>query len=138
MIAFAIHAIGKRKAPFTPESASHVYKTACLSKLLYGLEVYVCYRNCNNGNGMFSCQSGKDNPAPPRELAKIGAAFLWRLLLLPMESIYKKVLLARYVYLTETNDASILSPLWILLQTAKKMTYMIVRTSIDTGNYGLV
>ena len=88
---------------------------------------------------MFSCQSGKDNPAPPRELAKIGAAFLWRLLLLPMESIYKKVLLARYVYLTETNDASILSPLWILLQTAKKYDlYDIVRTSIDTGSYGLV
>ncbi len=44
MIAYSIHAIGSRNAPVTPISGSFVYKSICLSKLLYGSEM-LAYSN---------------------------------------------------------------------------------------------
>ena len=152
-LAFAIKAIGTKNAPVTPISASYVFKSVCLSKLLYGLEMMEISDTAMIELETFQSGVAKRIQCLPENCCNIGAVrtmgwisirgqldiikliFLWRLIQLPMHCIYKKVCVSRYVFLTG-GGVKQRGPLWQFLQTAKKYNLMeIVSEAIETGEY---
>ena len=150
--AYAISAIGSRKAPVTPKSASHVYETVCLPKLLYGLEVTDIPDTSVIELESFHASVAKTIQVLPDQCANVGAIksmgwitvrglidiarllFLWRLILLPMSNIYKKVLVYRYVHLTESHSSKCQGPLQKMLEAANKYSLSeIVNQGIELG-----
>ena len=62
--------------------------------------------------------------------------FLWRLILLPYECIYKRVLIARYAFHIFDKGRRHQGPLWTALQTATRYGLLDhVQTAIETGEY---
>jgi hypothetical protein len=150
----AISAIGSRKAPVTPVSASHLYKTLCLPKLLYGLEVMDITDTAMNEVESFQAQVAKSIQRLPDHTCNIGATrtmgwisirgqvdilrlvFLWRLIILPLSCIYKKLLIYRYVGHELCDFNSSKGPLWKALETASAYGLLEkVKLAIETGEY---
>ncbi len=138
----AIRAIGSRKAPVTPKSAATVFKATCKTKLLYGTELLQLSATAINEMEKYQSHVAKAIQGLPESCANIGAnktmgwisikgqidilklIFLWRLILLPMSSIYKKILVYRFVYLIYSDVENKTGPLWDMLKTAKSYGLM--------------
>ncbi|MCP3891899.1 MAG: hypothetical protein GY702_23985, partial [Desulfobulbaceae bacterium] len=106
--AYNIKAIGSRIAPVTPISASHVYKTVCLPKLLYGMELMPCSDESIDQLENFQASVAKAIQRLPDRCTNMGAVrtmgwlsirniinitrliFLWKLILLPISCLYTK------------------------------------------------
>ena len=152
--ACAILAIGCRKSPVTPTTASHLYRSVVLSKLMYGCEVMEIPNTALMQLESFHANKAKNFQALPEQTTNIGAvkaigwtsmkvnidvarlAFLWRILTLPVNCVYKSVLITRYVQLIYGDNKMCCGPLWQTLVTAQKYGLLdAVKEAIESGYY---
>ena len=109
----AILSLGSPAVPVSTKIATNLYRSLCLSKLCYGAEIAEIPKQCVDKVEQFHGQAAKKiQGIPPQSsnaacLAPLGwislqghidllmMTFLWRMILLPVSSIYKQVLIAR-------------------------------------------
>ena len=147
---YAINAIGSRRAPVTPKSASHVYQSICLTKLLYGMEMMDIPRTTTIDMETFHACAAKHIQQLPDQCCNIAAVrsigwssieacidivrlvFLWRLILLPVTSIYKKILIRRFV--SHMMEGKHEGPLFLAIETARKYELLgLIERALETG-----
>lgn len=153
-IAYSIPAIGTRKAPITPKSASHVYQSVCLSKLLYSTEMIEMSTTLLLQMEAFQAQVAKLLQGLPDRTCNLGAVhtmgwlsiqsqielrklvFLGQLICLPITSIYKRLLIRRYCYITYGGSNKREGPLSNILSIAGKYDLLqSIAKGIETGNF---
>ena len=153
-IAYTIPAIGSKRAPVTPKSGSYIYKSVCLSKLLYGTELLEVSSTTLTEMESFHASVAKVLQGLPKQTCNIGALrtmgwisiqgkidfnkliFLWRLICLPMSCIYKRLLIHRYTFIMYDECEKHQGPLWNFLETAQKYGVLnTVKNAIETGNF---
>ena len=121
---FAAQGIGSRTVPLPPMSASKVYWSVCVPRMLHGLEIMpLSTPNLEQLEQAHHSMAKMVQGLPPQtanvaSLAPLGwrsisshidflkMLFLWRILLLPVDNIYKKVALLRlwfHVYHSNTG-----------------------------------
>ncbi len=149
----AIHAIGSRRAPVTPKSACKVYNSICLSKLLYGFEIMDIPSTLIKDMESFHAEAAKSLQGLPVNACNHGALrtigwiniqshidikrllFLWRIICLPVQCIYKKLLITRYSYIN-IDEYPCKGPLKCLLDTANKYQLLeYVHKAIECADY---
>ena len=109
----AILSLGSANAPVPTNIGTKLYRSLCLSKICYGCEIAEIPDQCVEKVEQFHGQAAKRiQGLPPHSsnatcLAPLGwlslrghidflmMTFLWRMILLPVNSIYKQVLIAR-------------------------------------------
>ena len=108
---YTTQGLGSNKFPISPVTSLHIYKQVCIPKLCYGIEVSdiedrtmhkLCNYHCNMAKTM---QFLPTKTANPGALVTLGLSslefyvdlsrllFLWKILLLPLSNIYKRVAL---------------------------------------------
>ena len=118
---YASTSIGSKLVPATPEILSHLYKSACLPKLCYGVETMDISDKTLDSMEAFHVKNAKlfqgllPNACNIGSLLLIGwctisaridisrLLFMWRILTLPMDCIYKCILIRRILQLTDDN-----------------------------------
>ena len=137
-----------------PKTASFLYKAVALSKLTYGLEVVDIPDESIAKMEDFQAKVPKSYQGLPDQASNIGAVhtigwmsirshidlirlmFIWRLLLLPSQCIYKKVLVRRYVQHIYGGIEKHIGPLWRILQIATSYGLVgYIQTAVETGEY---
>ena len=153
-VLYSIKAIGSRRVPVTPVTASQLYNSICIPKLLYGCEIMKLDENCCDKLEEFHSHAAKnlqgfpDHAANPASLATIGWSsmesminmmrlmFLWRLLLLPMSCIYKVVLVRRIACILSDTGNTAIGPVSNMLKLCKKyQLYGVLINAIASGEY---
>jgi hypothetical protein len=108
-VLYSIKGIGSRRVPVTPVTASKLYWSVCVPKLTYGFEVMDVKSSSLETVETFHYHAAKTIQGLPAQAVNIGSLaatlgwqsidmhidyrrlmFMWRVLLLPMSSIYAK------------------------------------------------
>ena len=153
-ILYATKAIGSRNVPVTPVVASKLYNDVCIPKLLYGCEVMNVGESCLDKLEDFHLHAAKnvqnlpDAAANPACLATLGWSpisslidmmrlmFLWRMLLLPVSNIYKKLFIKKLICVVSNNSANAVGPDCNLISVCKKYDVLdFVLKAVTTGEY---
>ena len=151
---FATIGLGNERIPTSINVASRLYWTSILPSLLHGVET-ADYPDAAQANlEQFHGQSAKYFQNLPLQspnvscLATIGwksmeshinilmLTFLWRLLLLPMNCVYKRVVLIRLWYHMYVVDGKHQGPTWNMLQRFRE--YGLIGILSDVMNTGYV
>jgi hypothetical protein len=153
---YSIQGLGNKYSPVTPLVASKLYWAICVPRLIYGLEI-ACLSatntrkiECSHGSmakaiqGLPSQTSNAACLAPlgwcslESHLDKLKLLFLWRILLMSTQCIYKQVAISKlcfYIYEC-TDDNKCWGPLWDILQTFKKYDILdILLDALTSGTY---
>ena len=152
-ICYATQSLGSHRVPVTTVTGSKLYWQVCIPKLCYGMEVITLSDKSMDSLEQFHTSMAKHNqglPTPcsnPGSLSTIGwktleshvdimrLMFLWRLLLLPMECIYKVVLLNRLDSIVHSSSGHC-GPVWQLIATCKKYNLLdTVIEAMESGSY---
>ena len=147
---FASLSIGSKTVPVTPKVLSKLYYSACIPKLCYGTEVMEIDDTSLSSMEKFHCKSAKIFQSLPQNACNVGSIatlgwsnisaqidiqrllFLWRILQLPMHSMYKKVM----IFLIFNRNDRCSGPLANMLKTCYK--YGLLETlleSVLSGSY---
>ena len=152
---YATISLGSKKCPLSPSVASRLYRSACLPKLLYGCDIMDADENIVKTMDTFHSNASKifqglpTNACSTASIGTIGwshiqssidimkLTFLWRLLLLPMGSIYKILALRIIFMLIDTTQVNVsCSPIALMLRTCMKYNLLkLVVESITCANY---
>jgi hypothetical protein len=150
----AINAIGTKCAPITPKAGSHIYWSACVPKLTYGLEIMNISRNAIAMLDTFHADIAKSLQCLPQQTCNIGAVcsmgwmsikahmdikrliFMWQVARLDSSSIYKKVFICRFVCHIYGESGKHCGPLWDAIKTCKEYDLMgTVEQAVHSGDY---
>ena len=131
--------MGSKSCPLAPKVASKLYNSACIPKLLYGLEIAEVDDSVMDKLESFHSHNAKmfqglpDNTSNVGSLGTIGWSsieakldimrmlFLWRILLLPMSYLYKMLIIRLIMTLLEDiSSLSINTPTASMLKTCHK------------------
>lgn len=114
---YAMQSLGTIGCPLPPLIASRLYNGACIPKLLYGVETMHMEDQTIDKLESFHAGSAKMFQGLPENTSNIGSVgllgwnsigakidiarllFVWRILLLPMSSIYKKIMITLIISL---------------------------------------
>ena len=152
-IGYAIQGLGSHVTPVTPVTGSKVYWAVCIPKLCYGTELMDIKENVVNSMDMYHCKMAKHQQNLPSQsnnpgsLATLGwksikahcnflkLIFLWQLLLLPFDCVYKEICIKRLCLLFY-KGAIHQGPLYNILNVCKEYGISeIVRASLESGVY---
>jgi hypothetical protein len=155
-VLYAIKGIGSNRVPVTPVTASKLYWSVCIPKLTYGFEVMNVKASSLETVETFHYHAAKTIQGLPAQAVNIGSLatlgwqsidvhidylrlmFLWRLLLLPMSSMYKVILLRRLFHFIQNymhNDKAC-GPTWNMLNTCIKYgLQQFVINAIEAGEF---
>jgi hypothetical protein len=135
---FAIQNLGSRTVPVSLPVVSKLYWSNCVSRLSYGLEVMKLSESSVQSLEQAHGYMAKLAQAMPKQtanvtcLATIGwrcmathidivrLLFLWRILLLPMDNIYKRIVLLRLCYHMYNPTGQHLGPLAAIVAVYNK------------------
>ena len=125
----------------------------CLPKLMYGMEVMNVSEKSLEALELFHINMSKHIQGLPKQCANAGSIstvgwkkleihidfirllFLWRILMLPMQCIYKEIFIKRFV-LINMSCIEHFGPTATLIATCKKYDLLdIVAEAIETGVY---
>ena len=134
----AIMGIGSIRAPMIPKSASKLYWTNCVSKLTYGLQLMDLPKKAINMLQSFHAGAAKLIQGLPDQASNDGALhcmgwmpmdgyiemlklnYFVHLLLLPIDCIYKKILIKRYCLHMYCKERKHIGPTWDFICLSKK------------------
>ena len=126
----AIMGIGSCRAPMTPCSGSKLYWTNCIPKLMYGAEVMNIPKQAMSVMESFHGEAAKMIQGLPDQASNDGAIgclgwmpleayldmirlnYFMHLIMLPIENIYKQILIRRYCIHVYCVSRKHLGPLW--------------------------
>ena len=151
-IVYSTQAIGSKHVPMLPVTASKLYWNVCIPKLTYGFEIMDINPQSIEKITSFHAHAAKCIQGLPDQAVNIGCLatagwqpidmfidlirllFMWRILLLPMSNIYKKVFIRRF-YQNIINDNSH-GPVKKFIDTCVKynLLYYVIN-AIEAGNY---
>ena len=149
---YGIQSIGSYNTPISPVVASKLYKTVCIPKLCYGVETMDIQGDTLACMEQFHSTCAKEFQGLAKSCANIGSVwtvgwlsieamidiarllFMWRLLLLPMSCLYKKILVQRIFQLLSKGNNQ--GPTWNMINTCFKYGLAEeVIESVETGIY---
>ena len=149
-----IKAIGSKRTPVTPVVSSKLYSSVCVPKLLYGCEIMKISQGSLTKLEDFHIQAAKgfqglpDHAINCGSLATIGwlsisciidrmkLLFLWRLLMLPMDNIYKQVVVRRVISILHISQVDHVGPTASILDLCRKYSLLdVVVECIESGEY---
>jgi hypothetical protein len=153
---FYVQGLGNKYIPVTPVVSSKLYWTICVPRLTHGLEIASLSESsiksieASHGRIAKAIQGLPPHTSNSAYLAPIGwtsmesyihrlqLLFLWRVLLMSTQCVYKQVAIDRLCYyLYETIDNSkTKGPLWDILQTLRQyqLTHLLIE-GFTTGIY---
>ena len=149
-ITYGIQSIGSYKVPVNPIVASKLYNDVCIPTLCYGSEVLEIIKSSINEMEKFHCQTAKMIQGLPSQSSNTASLvtmgwhsvqvfvdiarlmFVWRILLLPMSSLYEIIMVRRILELSMVGQGS--GPVWNIIQTCNK--YNLLQTLLDAINTG--
>ena len=146
----AITGIGSRNAPMLPKPASKLYWTVCVPKLTYGLHLMSLPAEASAALESYHAETAKTFQGLPDRASNDGAiftmgwptlsehidiirlTFFMRILLLPIKSVYKRILIVRYIAYMKMDSKIKTGPFGIFLNLCKKLDIMkIVKPIIE-------
>ena len=153
-ILYATQSLGSNVVPVTPVTGTKLYWDVCVPKLCYGIEVMeVCNETMINVE-QFHFGAAKHIQGLPSNRANYGAIvtagwmtlsahfdairllFLWRLLLLPMNCLYKRILICRLADIFYNPEKVFLGPTKMIVDIYKKYDlYFVLRNAVINGKY---
>ena len=120
----------------TPQSASHLYKSVCLSKLTYGCEVMSLPDEAIECMEKYQSKLAKVFQGLPDQACNIGAVAgmgwltvqsqieimtpLYFMRILPIECIYKRLIIYRFCYIMYETKRKSTGPLSIFIELCSK------------------
>jgi hypothetical protein len=149
---YASLGIGSARVPLNPIIGSKLYWQATVPKLTYGFEILQT-KKCVNLLEDSHCDAARILQGLPPQTAGVGCLatlgwgsmeayvdvlklmFMWRILLLPMNCIYKVIMLIRIHYHLNDQGGSHSGPTWEMVKICKK--YNLIRYVMDGLNFGL-
>lgn len=151
---YAIMSIGSKIAPMSPKSAANLYWSICIPKLTYGCQVMDLPEEALVVAEGYHAKMAKVFQCLPDQSSNFGAVacmgwmsvrgyiemmtllFFMRIINLPMECIYKRLLIRRYCYLTYDDNVAQSGPLWSFISLCKKYDlHIIVTDAIENSVY---
>lgn len=151
-ICYGIKAIGSKSVPVSPKICSKLYWEVAMPKLSYGLEVCSINDDCSEIIESFHADVAKQFQGYPTHTSNIGALltigwkpaqchidflrllFLFQLLTLPMNCIYKCVAMNRFFQSCRSDKTR--GPTATLVKTCKKYgLFDIMLRSVESGQY---
>ena len=151
-VCYGVQSLGSYSTPVSPIVASKLYKSVCIPKLCYGVEVMDIETDTLSCMEQFHSSSSKIFQGLPIQSASVGSVwnigwlsiesiidimrlmFLWRILRLPMTCMYKVILLQRMLMLLHKEKGQ--GPTWNIITTCAKYGLMeFVINSIESGIY---
>ena len=121
-----------------------MYNDVCVSKLLYGIELLNASPQTVDKLEDFNVHAAKNVQGLPDQASNCGSLhtigwhsvncridimkllFMWRVLLLPMENIYKIVMLRRMVDHIYSNKSTKSGPSYEMLELCKSVQFLIL------------
>ena len=150
-VCFGIQGLGSYLVPITVPVASNLYKTLCLTKLCYGSEVMSISHNTMNALESFNAKNAKIFQGLPKHTCNVGSlmtigwypiechtdilrlCFLWRIMVLPISSIYKLLLIRQLAWFIQNNTLNH-GPMSTMFSTSMK--YGLLTHIINATFYG--
>jgi len=151
---YAAQSIGNHIVPVTPVTTSKLYWGAIIPKLCYGIEIADVNNVTNIELEKFHCDAAKHCQGLPQNTANYGAIvtmgwkslkahfdilkllFMWRLLLLPMTCIYKKIILYRIMYIFLSHGKTFTGPTSLFIEICKKYNlYYVLKKAVVNGDF---
>jgi len=152
-ISYSTQALGSHNAPITPKTYSKVHWSVCIPKLCYGSEVLDIDEDTMNTMETYHYEMAKHAQNLPKQCSNPGSIatlgwkgirahcnflkliFVWQLLSLSFECIFKKVCLKRLCLMLYT-DVVRAGPLYNIMIVCKEYGLLDhVRYAIETGSY---
>ena len=154
-VLYAILGLGSHRVPVTTVAASHLYWSNYIPMLMHGMEIAELTPDCVSALEQAHGSAAKVIQGLPQQAAngaclaslgwcsletyldKLKMTFLWRLLVLPMSSIYKQLVLIRLCYhIYYAGWGKHLGPVQSMLDTFAKydLTHMVI-DGIESGTY---
>ena len=149
---YAVQSIGSNRVPVNPVIAKKLYESAIIPKLCYGVEILEVTNVSTEDLEQYQSQNAKLMQALPSQAANIGSCvtvglmsiraridmmrllFLWRLLLLSVECMYKVLTLRRIVEVIDGHNLS--GPVYKMIMTSEKYGLLQeIMDSVESGNY---
>ena len=153
-ILFSMKSIGSKHVPLSPVTATKLYWSVCIPKLVYGFEVMDVKGPALDTIESFHCKAAKFLQGLPDQAVNIGSfvtigwkplefhidyvrlMFLWRILMLPMSNIYKTVLVRRIIHCVEQFNDKRCGPVKNILDTCIKYNLQsFVMDAIENASY---
>ena len=150
---YAFMGLGSYSFPINPLAASKIYKTVSETMMLYGLEVsgvsskaLKCLEDAqwSIGKSIQNISSKVPNPAVLPSLGWLSITsvieesqlrFLWSILMLDYECVYKEVAVLRLLQVSSQSCKSV-GPLFRIVDTAKNLNVLqFIMDSLNTGNF---
>jgi hypothetical protein len=147
----AIFSLGNHRTPVSAKTASYLYWTVCMTKFCHGLEIAELPQRCITIAEQLHGHAAKQIQGLPIQSANAACCaplgwrsftahlellqmlFLWRILLLPINSIYKQVVIVRFYHLLYTVGPHF-GPLSDILQVFTKYDLVDTLRQAITGN----
>ncbi len=152
-IGYAVQSLGSSTTPVTPKTSSKVHWAVCVPKLCYGTELLDINEPVMNNMESFHCGIAKHVQNLPTQCSNPGSLatlgwknirahcsflkfiFLWQLLTLPFQCIYKTVCVRRLCLIFYTGKSR-RGPLWNIIEICKEYGICeIVRSALESGEY---
>ena len=152
-VCYAIQSLGSKTVPMTPAISDKVYKSVCLPKLCYATEIMDIEPKSLELMENFHVEKAKMFQGLPKNACNTGSLltmgwptmeatldinklmFIWRILMLPMSSIYKLIMIRRVMeFITMPVDTKKTGPVWNILSRCKK--YGLLNVIVDAVQYG--
>ena len=154
-IVHTMKSIGSHKVPLSPNIASKIYCSVVIPKLVYGMEAMNSNEDVIDELESFHRDNAKMLQGLPKQSANpsglvtmgwnsiqsitevVRLQFLWRVLMLPMNNIYKIAMLRRlYQVVTQCNSVTIHSPTSVIVNICSKYGLLdTVFEAIESGQY---
>ena len=154
----AMRGVGSKKVPMSTKVSSKLYWSVSVPIITYGLEVTPVSNECisrleeAHWSVAKQIQGLPPQTANPAVLPQLGwftmqgyidlirLMFIWRILVMPTECIYKYVILRRIVYnlseLQTQNSILNISPIYEIMKNAKKYNLLeFIKNAVYNGEY---
>ena len=151
---YVTQSIGSHVVPVTPVTASKLYWGACIPKLLYGMDIMKVSDDIMINMEKFHFSAAKHCQGLPNNTSNFGAIaavgwhtlsaqidlirllFLWRVLTLPMNCLYKKLIISRILEMLYKPGKLFLGPTKMLIDTCKKYGLVnVLKKAVTTGDF---
>ena len=152
---YAAQSIGSYVVPLSPVTAKKLYWSSCVPKLMYGMECENIDDDTMIEIEKFHCKAAKHCQGLPNNTSNCGAIitvgwqslssyrdtmlllFFWKILLLPMECIYKRMLIFRLTYIFyNVDNRMLLGPTKIFVDTCVRYGLLkMLKESVMSGVY---
>ena len=151
---YVTQSIGSNVVPITPVTASKLYWGACIPKLLYGMDIMDVSDDTMINMEKFHFSAAKHCQGLPNNTANFGAIetvgwhtlsaqcdlirllFMWRVLTLPANCLYKKLIVSRILEILFKPGKSYLGPTKMFVSTCKKYGLVnVLKKALITGDF---